>query len=290
MFEGLQKKWKVSGFQLILILSTFAIGGSLTGFVGKKIMNALQIQQDWLWTLFYIVLVTILWPLSVLIVSIPFGQFRFFNRYIHRIGGKIGLIKVSDPGGRPQTKIAIFASGAGTNAECIIDYFRDHPGIKVALIITNNPLAGVIKIAKKENLDYRIIEKARFFSGDHYIPLLTSAQIGFIVLAGFLWKLPPDLVSKYAGRIINIHPALLPKHGGRGMYGHHVHRAVLNSGEKQSGITVHFVDEVYDNGKIIFQATCPVFDQDTVESLTSRIHTLEHEHYPRVIEEVIGHL
>jgi phosphoribosylglycinamide formyltransferase-1 len=202
----------------------------------------------------------------------------------------MGLAQPKAQNPKSKTAIAIFASGTGSNTQRIIDHFRDHPGIRVALIVTNNPGAGVINIAKKGKIELLLLERTKFLSGDHYLPDLSEKQIDFIVLAGFLWKLPPALVNKYAGRILNIHPALLPKHGGKGMYGHHVHHAVLASGEKQSGITIHHVDELYDNGKIIFQTTCPVLENDTVASLTQRIHQLEHEHYPRVIEDVIGHL
>lgn len=293
MFEKLQKKWKVSGLQLALIITTFALGGSVTGYLGKKIMNGLGIQQDWLWTIIYILLITILWPMAVLIVSIPFGQFSFFLKYIRKIGARIGIIQStvnsqqSAVGDSPLANIAIFASGAGSNAQKIIDHFRSHAAARVALIVCNNPSAGVLAIAKKENIPSLLIEKERFFRGDAYLGELKEKNIDLIVLAGFLWKLPDSLVKKYTGRIINIHPALLPKYGGKGMYGHHVHQAVLSAGEKESGISIHYVDEIYDNGKIIFQFTCPVYENDTTESLANRIHALEHEHYSPVIEEVI---
>jgi phosphoribosylglycinamide formyltransferase-1 len=131
-----------------------------------------------------------------------------------------------------------------------------------------------------------LIEKDRFFAGDAYVPLLQSKKIDFIVLAGFLWKIPQTLISAYPNSIINIHPALLPKYGGKGMYGIHVHAAVLQSGDAQSGITIHYVDEQYDNGDVIFQETCPVLPTDTPESLAMKIHKLEHQHFPRVIEQV----
>ena len=295
MFEKLQKKWKVSGFQLALIIITFALGGSVTGYAGKKIMNSLAVQQDWLWTIIYILLITILWPLAVLIVSIPFGQFPFFLKYIRKIGARIGIVQSTvnstqstvNSRQSPLANIAIFASGAGSNAQKIIDHFRSHPFARIALIVCNNPSAGVLAIAKKENIPSLLIQKERFFRGDSYLPELKEKNIGLIVLAGFLWKLPGPLVKEYAGRIINIHPALLPKHGGKGMYGQHVHQSVLSAGEKESGISIHYVDEIYDNGKIIFQSTCPVYENDTVESLANRIHALEHEHYSRVIESVI---
>jgi formyltetrahydrofolate-dependent phosphoribosylglycinamide formyltransferase len=293
MFEKLKSKWKVTGLQLTLILFTFAIGGSLTGFVGKKIMNALGIGQDWLWTLIYILLITILWPMAVLLVSIPFGQYRFFLSYIRRIGAKLGVVKSSesargqDQDSKFKTKIAVFASGAGSNAQKIIDHFKNHPTIEVGLIACNNKNAGVLSIANKENIPVLLIEKEKFFRGDAYLPELDEKNIRFIVLAGFLWKLSARLVEKFSGRIINIHPALLPKYGGKGMFGQHVHEAVLAAGDKESGISIHYVDEKYDNGDIIFQARCPVYENDSPASLAERVHKLEHEYFSRVIEEVI---
>lgn len=308
MFERLQKKWKVGGLQLGLIISTFAIGGSVTGYAGKKIMNALAVQQDWLWTVIYILLITIIWPLVVLIVSIPFGQFAFFIKYIRKIGSRIGIVRSSESGvqssefragsseiqssqlthdSRLTTHIAIFASGAGSNAQKIIDHFRNNPVVKIVLIVCNNPEAGVLQIAKKENIPALIIEKDRFFRGDAYIKELKEKKIDLIVLAGFLRKVPGILIKEYPGKMINIHPALLPKYGGKGMYGNAVHEAVIAAKEKESGISIHYVDELYDHGKIIFQAKCPVLENDTANSLAQRIHALEHKHYPKVIEKLI---
>ena len=186
--------------------------------------------------------------------------------------------------------IAVFASGAGSNAEQIIRYFRDAPSTRVALVVCNKPGAGVLAIAEREGVPTLLIEKERFFRSDAYLHELQQRGIGFIVLAGFLWKVPQPLVDAYPRRIINIHPALLPKYGGKGMYGHHVHRAVINDNEVESGITIHYVDEHYDNGDIIFQTALPILEGDTPEQLAARIHQLEHLHYPQVIEEVIGAL
>jgi formyltetrahydrofolate-dependent phosphoribosylglycinamide formyltransferase len=294
MFERLQKKWKVGGMQLALIISTFAIGGSLTGYAGKKIMNGLAVQQDWLWTVVYILLVTIIWPLAVIIISIPFGQFSFFLKYIRKIGGRIGIVRNKEPGAGNQkplssltTQIAIFASGAGSNAQKIIDHFRNHPFVKIAFIVCNNPEAGILKIAEKENIPVLIIKKERFFRGDAYIKELEEKKIDLIVLAGFLWKIPDSLIKAFRDKIINIHPALLPKYGGKGMYGSAVHEAVIAAKEKESGITIHYVDELYDHGKIIFQAKCLVLEDDTADSLAQHIHALEHEHYARIIGELV---
>ncbi|MES1216127.1 MAG: phosphoribosylglycinamide formyltransferase [Bacteroidota bacterium] len=188
---------------------------------------------------------------------------------------------------KPTTNIAIFASGAGTNAQKIIDSFRAHTSIKVSLIVCNKPGAGVLKIAEKENIPSLLIEKDKFFSGDAYVDELKQHHIDFIVLAGFLWKIPSALIKAFPQAIINIHPALLPAYGGKGMYGHKVHEAVIAAQEKESGITVHYVDEIYDHGKIIFQARCPVLINDTPVTLAQKIHELEHEHFPNVIEGLL---
>ena len=189
---------------------------------------------------------------------------------------------------KQKKNIAIFASGTGTNAANIIRYFSEKRTAHIALIVSNNPTAGVLKIAEENNIPVLILQKEKFFRGDAYVPELQHAAIDFIVLAGFLWKLPSALIKAYRDNIINIHPALLPKHGGKGMYGNFVHEAVLSAKEKETGITIHFVDEFYDNGKIIFQTTCPVYENDTTESLAKRIHELEYKFFPVVIKEVIG--
>jgi phosphoribosylglycinamide formyltransferase-1 len=185
-------------------------------------------------------------------------------------------------------KIAVFASGAGSNAEKIIERFASHQTIQVALIVCNKPGAGVLKVTAFKNIPSLFIEKEKFFQGDAYIKELKEKEIDFIVLAGFLWKIPAALIKAFPGSIINIHPALLPKYGGKGMYGQYVHQAVIDNKETESGITIHYVDEVYDNGKTIFQATCPVYSGDTASLLAQRIAALEHLHYPKVIERVIS--
>ncbi len=184
-------------------------------------------------------------------------------------------------------RIAIFASGAGSNAQKIIDHFRDSDRINVSLVVCNKPGAGVLQIAAKEEILSLVIEKEKFFRGNAYTDELKEAGIDFIILAGFLWKIPAALIRAYQGKIINIHPALLPAYGGKGMYGQHVHLAVIDHQEKESGITIHYVDEQYDHGDIIFQAKCPVLESDTAETLAARIHQLEHQHYPAVIEQLL---
>ncbi len=187
-----------------------------------------------------------------------------------------------------MTRIAIFASGAGSNAAKIIEYFRNHQKTGVTLIVCNNPSAGVLKLAEQEKIPSIIIEKEQFFRGDGYVPYLKSQKIDFIVLAGFLWKIPGSILSAYPNSIINIHPALLPDYGGKGMYGMNVHAAVLKAGDTESGITIHYVDEHYDNGDIIFQDKCIVLPSDTPETLAEKVHKLEHQHFPRVIDEVVS--
>jgi phosphoribosylglycinamide formyltransferase-1 len=186
--------------------------------------------------------------------------------------------------------LAIFASGAGTNAENIIQYFSFPAApAKIALIVCNKPGAGVLKIAERNKIPTLLIDKERFFN-DGYLAELKKENIGFVVLAGFLWKLPATLLQAYPKRIVNIHPALLPGFGGKGMYGNTVHEAVINNKEKESGITIHYVDEQYDNGDIILQVKCPVVENDTAETLARRIHQLEYANYPVVIEELVNSL
>jgi formyltetrahydrofolate-dependent phosphoribosylglycinamide formyltransferase len=315
MFDKLQQKWNVNGQRLLLILITFAIGGSLTGYVGKKVMSLLEIETVAIYIPVYVLVVTVIWPFMVLLVSIPFRQFQFFKMYISKLLAKLGGSGSSRqlaPGSRqvnkgnkngvtdsepfvgsksrvlPDHKIAIFASGAGTNAQQIINHFRNHEYISVSLVVCNNPAAGVLHIAAAENIPLLLIDKETFFRGDSYLHRLTEKGITFLVLAGFLWKIPQPLIDAFPKRIINIHPALLPKYGGKGMYGQNVHKSVIESGDKESGITIHYVDEHYDNGAVIFQARCAVLTGDTPQNLAERIHALEHAHFPKVIEETLS--
>ena len=184
-------------------------------------------------------------------------------------------------------RIAIFASGAGSNAEKIIQHFKNHQLIQVALVACNKPGAGVIEIAKQNNISVLMLDKELFFNSDEYILLLQKEKIDFLILAGFLLKIPARMIAAYPEKILNIHPSLLPKFGGKGMYGQRVHEAVLQSADTHSGITIHLVDEIYDNGKTVFSVTCPVLPGDTHETLARRIHALEHTYYPRVIEDYI---
>ena len=294
MIKRLKEKWQVSLGRLILILVTFTIGGSLTGLIGRKIMEYTGLEVWWLYYPAYIVLMTLIWPAMVILVSIPLGQFRFFTQYIkkmfsrfgpNRLSAKSGLIAAAHTG-YPK-KIAIFASGNGSNAQKIIDHFRNSKEIEITCILYNKPTAGVKGIAEKENILAIFLEKEAFFETDQYIALLKKLDIDLLVLAGFLWKVPDSFIKAFPGAIINIHPALLPDYGGKGMYGNRVHEAVIANKEAFSGITIHFVDEHYDNGDIIFQAKCPVLEDDTPETLAKRIHLLEHANYPLVIETLL---
>ena len=187
-------------------------------------------------------------------------------------------------------RLAIFASGVGSNAQKIIDHFRYSSVAKVVVIVCNKPGAGVLKIAEQEHIPVIQIEKEKFFRGNGYVDELKEYQADLIILCGFLWKIPVSLLKAWPGKIINIHPALLPKYGGKGMYGQFVHEAVLANKDKESGISIHYVDEIYDHGAIIFQVTCPVLESDTPQSLAQRIHKLEHTYYPETIEKVINTL
>lgn len=191
---------------------------------------------------------------------------------------------------RQPIRIAIFASGGGSNAAQIIRYFKDHEQARVALVVCNKAGAGVLSIAEGEGIPTLLIEREPFYKGDAYVPQLQRAGIGLLVLAGFLWKVPQALIDAFPRRIINIHPALLPKYGGKGMYGHHVHAAVQQAGEVESGITIHYVDEHYDHGDAIFQTTCALEPSDDAAAIATKVLQLEHYHYPRVIEGLVQEL
>lgn len=186
-----------------------------------------------------------------------------------------------------KTNISIFASGGGSNAEKIIEYFKNHAYINVRLVVCNNPQAGVITIAKKHNIDVLPIDNGFSKNPQALIAQLDAFEVKWVVLAGFLRKIPEEMISYFKGRIINIHPALLPKYGGQGMYGHFVHEAVVGNHEIESGITIHYVDGIYDHGKTILQVTCPVLPNDTPELLAKRVLELEHANFSREIENTI---
>lgn len=186
-----------------------------------------------------------------------------------------------------MTRIAIFASGRGTNAENLIQYFSEHVKARVALVLTNNPGAGVIDVAREWKVPCKVFTRAELNDGT-VLGWLNSASIGFIALSGFLWLVPQEIINAYRDRIVNIHPALLPKFGGKGMYGERVHQAVSDSGEGVTGITIHKVDEHYDAGDIIVQFTCEIEPESDPDLIASRVHNLEMKHYPEVIESLIS--
>ncbi len=187
-----------------------------------------------------------------------------------------------------KKRIALFASGAGSNAENIARYFKNHPNVEVALILSNKPDAYVLERAKHLDIKTVVFNREAFYQSQQVIDILHQHNIDFIVLAGFLWLVPASLTEAFANRIVNIHPALLPKYGGKGMFGQKVHEAVVANAEPYSGITIHYVNHLYDEGQIIFQAKCPLLSTDTATDVAQKVHALEYEHYPRVIESLLG--
>ncbi len=285
MLQRLRQKWNVSWPRFTLIFITFALGGSACGYLGRKLLVLFDIESAAIRIPVYIIIVTLIWPLCVLIISIPLGQFRFFISYLSKIGRRMsGKRATTDH--QPQ-RIGIFASGAGTNAKKMIEHFKNGDVARVVLIVCNNPKAGVLNIAAEHQVPVVMVDKKGFLDDTVCLDELILHQVDLVVLAGFLWMIPKYLVEAYPGKIINIHPALLPKFGGKGMYGENVHKSVIEAGEKESGITIHYVDEHYDKGDIIFQARCEVSPSDSPSDLALRIHELEHEHFAKVIEGLL---
>jgi len=186
-----------------------------------------------------------------------------------------------------QSKLAIFISGSGTNAEAIIHYFRNNPSIRVEMVLSNNPDAYGLERARKLGIPSKEFNRQEFRDSGEVLKWLQAAGITHIVLAGFLWLIPVPLIHAFPHRIINIHPALLPRYGGKGMYGMKVHEAVRASQDVQTGITIHEVNENYDEGRTLFQATCEIDPGDTPKEIAEKVQRLEHLHYPRVIEQWI---
>lgn len=183
--------------------------------------------------------------------------------------------------------IAIFASGGGSNALKIIQYFQNHETISVGLMICNKANIGAIAIAEQYNIPSLIISRKQFYETEELLEILLKYQINLLVLAGFLWLVPSYLVKAYPNKILNIHPALLPKYGGKGMYGHYVHEAVRAAAEKESGMTIHYVNENYDEGSIIFQAKCDLVESDSPDDIAKKVLSLEHQYYAKIIEKVL---
>ncbi|HSV89194.1 MAG TPA: phosphoribosylglycinamide formyltransferase [Bacteroidales bacterium] len=186
-----------------------------------------------------------------------------------------------------KIRIGMLASGRGTNVANFIEYFRLHDLIEIALVVSDNPDAQVLKRAAKTKIPHVLVRRDQWADPALVLGLFSENQIDFVVLAGFLFKVPKFLLDSYPNRIVNIHPALLPKYGGKGMFGLRVHEAVLSNGENESGISIHYVNEFYDEGPVIFQARCPVLKDDTPESLANRVQQLEYQHYPKVVEQLV---
>lgn len=188
---------------------------------------------------------------------------------------------------KPKFKIAIFASGAGSNARNFCRYFEQHVQVEIALLFSNNKDSGIPTIAQDFNLPYCIFDREQFYHTDYVLQILQKHEISLVVLAGFLWLIPPSLIAEYPNKIINIHPALLPKYGGKGMYGMYVHEAVIANKERESGITIHLVNEHYDEGKILAQYKVEVLPTDTSATLAQKIHRLEYTHFPVAVERYL---
>lgn len=189
-----------------------------------------------------------------------------------------------------KINIAVFASGGGSNAREIIKYFKHSDHVRVSLVLTNNPEARVIKIAGEAGIPCEVFSRQEFRDGEKIVDILARHKIVLIVLAGFLWLIPAYLLAKFKDRIINIHPSLLPDYGGKGMYGHHVHEAVKKAGDEVTGMTVHLVNENYDEGKILFQASCKITPEMTASGIAEEVLKLEHKYYPQVIDKYISEL
>lgn len=186
-----------------------------------------------------------------------------------------------------KKRIAIFASGSGSNAQKIMEHFKRSTDAEVALVLTNNPESYVLQRADSFEIPSHVFDRHEFYQTDDVLDLLKNLDVDLIVLAGFLWLIPQNLIKEYAGRMINIHPALLPKYGGKGMYGDHVHKAVLAAEESEGGITIHYVNEHYDEGEFIYQAKYRIEKDDNLEMVKFKGQQLEHLHYPRIVEMLI---
>ncbi len=184
--------------------------------------------------------------------------------------------------------IAIFASGTGSNARKIIEHFKNSPSVRVALVVSNKKDAGVLDIAHEHGIPTQVIDRKMFYETEDLLGILKKHGIEFIVLAGFLWLVPAYLVRAFPKKMVNIHPALLPKFGGKGMYGKHVHEAVKSANETETGITIHLVNEHYDEGDIVFQTKCPVLPDDTPGDIARRVLQLEHRHFPTIIAQLFS--
>jgi phosphoribosylglycinamide formyltransferase-1 len=184
-------------------------------------------------------------------------------------------------------RIVIFASGSGSNAENLIKFFHNRENASVIQVLTNNPHAKVLDRCKKLNVSALSFNRTAFYNSEDVLNILKASQPDLIVLAGFLWKFPEFILNEFMNKVINIHPALLPNYGGKGMYGMNVHEAVVTNNETETGITIHYVNENYDEGAVIFQAKCKVSPKDVAEDVARKIHLLEMEHFPKVVERLL---
>ncbi|WP_339695064.1 phosphoribosylglycinamide formyltransferase [uncultured Roseivirga sp.] len=186
-----------------------------------------------------------------------------------------------------KKRIAVFASGNGTNAEKIFENFKNHDQVEVVLLLSNKKDAGVLDRAKKFDIPSLSFSRQEFYDSQSVLQVLHGHQVDFVVLAGFMWLVPSYLVDAFPNKIVNIHPALLPKFGGKGMYGMHVHEAVKAAGEKETGITIHLVNQHYDEGSVLAQFSCDIEPNDSSEKIAKKVQVLEHEKYPKVIENLV---
>ncbi|MEO5500947.1 MAG: phosphoribosylglycinamide formyltransferase [Ginsengibacter sp.] len=267
---------------------TFAITGSLTAWLSNKIGVWLFLDKfSFAWWFSKIMVFIFGYQVLILIIGFGLGQFPFFWNYEKKILRSLHLLKkVNENEINPIKNICLFVSGTGTNAQKIIDHFKGHHSIRIVLMVCNNPKAGAITIAKQENIPLLLINKSSLLESP-FINQLSTYNIDLIVLAGFLLKIPDALLRNYPGKIINIHPALLPAYGGAGMYGAAVHKAVIADGQKESGITIHYVDGEYDHGEIILQKRFDLDENESIESLTGKIRSLEHENFAPTIEKLL---
>lgn len=285
MFERLQKKWGLSGKRFFWVMIVFAFTGTTAAWLTAEITGWLNIEKFSIgyWAL-KIGMLLIGYQILLLFYGFIFGQFSFFWQYERKL---LSRMRILPPIQEPH-RLIIFASGFGSNAKKIIEYFQQPEHAKngrVSLVVTNRPNPGIIQIAENAGIPLMTITDKEL--NDPAFHKKWKKKGDWIILAGFLRKIPEALIHDFPRRIINIHPALLPNFGGKGMYGMRVHDAVIKSGSTTSGITIHFVDEHYDHGETIFQATCNVSADETPESLAAKVHQLEHRHFAEEIEKQI---
>lgn len=286
MFAKLQKKWGISGRRFFWVMIVFAFTGTTAAWLTAKITGWLNIEAySFAWWSLKIGMLLIGYQILLLFYGFIFGQFAFFWRYERKILASMRILpKLPEP-----AKLIVFASGAGSNAQRMIQYFNEDPEkskiARVSLVVCNKKEAGVVGIAEKAGIPLKLINKKELEAGAYNQELKKAGD--WIILAGFLLKIPSSLIQVFPHRIINIHPALLPLHGGSGMYGRHVHEAVLATGATETGITIHYINDKYDEGPTIFQAHCRLEANETPDTIASKIHELEQKHYPEQIELLV---